>query len=160
MKRFHQLFLLSQAAFVVCMLSISLMQPVFAEDEQSKEPSQEHCQHNKEMFKKMQVHMDFYHELLAEKYAPNHTEEWHEIRKERDLLRKKINEAKKRGELVNEHKNEDFKAFFEKHKQLQVDFRDAVEKRDDEKIKQLLPQLFEQHRQMNEMLKKKLEGVN
>ncbi|WP_100404735.1 hypothetical protein [Bacillus solitudinis] len=158
MKRFYKLFLLTQVAVVFCMLSVSLMQPVQAEQEASskKEVAADQCKHCvMEARKHVEVHLDYYYELLAEKYAPNEVEKWQTIRKERDLLRKKVKEMKKRGELQDrlEKKSE----WFKQHKELQILFKDAIEKRDEKAIKASLPQLFNQYQQMNEVMKKRLE---
>ncbi len=52
----------------------------------------------------LKVHLDFYYEMLIEKYVPEQSEKWQEIRTERDLLHKKLKEAKQRGELLHGQK--------------------------------------------------------
>lgn len=150
MKRFHQLFLVGQ---FVCLLvlAITVFSPVQAE-EINEEQSCQQCE--MQVRKEVKVHLDFYYELLAEKYAPDELEKWREIRKERDLLRKKLNEAKKRGEIEQESSIGD--EWLEKHRQLQESFRLAVEKRDEEQLRSLLPKLFDQYNQLNEHYKVRL----
>lgn len=97
-------------------------------------------------------HIDYYYELLAEKNRPHEVERWQNIKKERDLLLKAINEAQKR-ELLAESKQKEWAA---QHEKLQKSFLEAVKKRDEEQISQLLTELFAQYELRNKLLKQKL----
>lgn len=98
-------------------------------------------------------HIDYYYELLAEKNLPHEVKKWQDIRKERDLLLKTINEAQKR-ELLAE--SEQAKEWAKQHQQLQKAFLEAVKKRDDQQISRILAELFEQYELRNKLLKQQL----
>ncbi|WP_227938431.1 hypothetical protein [Alkalihalobacillus deserti] len=152
MKRFHQLFLFAQLMLIASIVVTSLA-PVQAEVSEDKK--EETCwEHEQGISKKLKVHLDFYYELLAEKYAPNEIEQWKEIRVERDLLQKKLKEAKQRGELENGQAVD--KSWLDKHAELQKAFNNAIEKRDDEQLKTILPQMFDQYAELNSLFKQRL----
>ncbi|WP_332695927.1 hypothetical protein [Halalkalibacter lacteus] len=156
MKRFHQLFLLAQILLVASIVVTSLA-PVQAEVS-GEEGNQECCQHEKEVAKELKVHLDFYYELLAEKFAPNELEKWKEIRSERDLLQKKLKEAKQRGELENGEAID--KAWLDRHSELHDSFNVAVKKRDEVQLGQLIPQIFDHYERLNNVYKERLNLNN
>ncbi|MFC0472520.1 hypothetical protein ACFFHM_19055 [Halalkalibacter kiskunsagensis] len=156
MKRFHQLFLLTQVLLVASIVVTSLA-PVQAEVS-GEEGKQECYQHEKEITKDLKVHFDFYYELLAEKFAPTEIEKWKEIRSERDLLQKKLKEAKQKGELENGEAIDN--AWLDRHSELHDSFNVAVEKRDEELLTQLIPQMFEHYAVLNKVYKKRLNLEN
>ncbi|MFC0561591.1 hypothetical protein [Halalkalibacter alkalisediminis] len=153
MKRFHQLFLFAQIMLIASIVITSLA-PVQAEvsDDQKEEAC---CEHDQAISKELKVHLDFYYELLAEKYAPDQIEKWKEIRVERDLLQKKLKEAKQRGELENGQTVD--KTWLDKHAELQNAFNNAVEKRDEDKLKEILPKMFAQYAELNALYKQRLK---
>ncbi|KHF39518.1 hypothetical protein [Halalkalibacter okhensis] len=157
MKRFHQLFLLAQIILLASFVVTSLA-PVQAEVP-NEDPEQECCGHEQqEIDKDLKVHLDFYYELLAEKFAPSEIERWKEIRSERDLLQKKLKEAKQKGELENGEAID--KEWIEKHKEITIAFNSAVEKRDEGELSTVIPQLFEHYKKLNDVYKKRLDVVN
>jgi FMN phosphatase YigB (HAD superfamily) len=156
MKRFHQLFLLTQFLLVASIVVTSLA-PVQAEVSQEEE-NQECSQHEKEITKELKVHLDYYYELLAEKFAPAEIEKWKEIRSERDLLQKKLKEAKQRGELQNGDAID--KVWLDRHRELHDLFNAAVEKRDKEQLGKLIPKIFEHYGMLNNVYKERLNLDN
>ncbi|GAE24627.1 hypothetical protein JCM9140_569 [Halalkalibacter wakoensis JCM 9140] len=156
MKRFHHLFLLVQIVLLTT-VAITSLAPVQAEGP-IEEEEQECCQQDEQIKKELKVHFDFYYELLAEKYAPDEIEKWKDIRSERDLLLKKLKEAKQKGELENGEAID--KEWIAKHKEITDSFHTAIEKRDEEQVRLLLPKLFDHYRELNNLYKKRLELVN
>ena len=152
MKRFHQLFLFAQITLIASIVVTSLA-PVQAEvaDDQKEEAC---CGHEQGLSKEFKMHLDYYYELLAEKYAPDQIEKWKEIRVERDLLHKKLKEAKQRGELENGQAVD--KTWLDKHAEIQSAFNNAIEKRDEEKVKEILPQMFAHYAELNALYKQRL----
>ncbi|WP_332632298.1 hypothetical protein [Halalkalibacter flavus] len=157
MKRFHQLFILAQIVLLAS-IAVTSLAPVQAEVP-NEEPEQECRGHEQqEINKELKVHLDYYYELLAEKYAPNELEKWKEIRSERDLLQKKLKEAKQKGELENGGAIDN--EWIEQHKEITDAFNAAIEKRDEEQLRKLLPQLFDHYKKLNDVYKKRLDVVN
>jgi hypothetical protein len=152
MKRFHQLFLFVQIIFIASIVVTSLA-PVQAEITEDKK-DETCCDHEKGISKELKIHLDFYYELLADKYAASEIEKWKDIRVERDLLQKKLKEAKQRGELENGQAVD--KTWLDRHTELQTSFNSAVEKRDEEQLQTLLPQIFDHYAKLNELYKKRL----
>ncbi|KMK77014.1 hypothetical protein [Alkalihalobacillus pseudalcaliphilus] len=99
------------------------------------------------------IHMDYYFELLAEKYAPEQVDTWNEIRKQRKVLMKQWHEKKKDKKYEQLKKDSTWK---KEHNDLQEEFEKAVEIRDEAKIKELLPKLFEHYQNMNKRMEEKL----
>ncbi|ARK31373.1 hypothetical protein [Halalkalibacter krulwichiae] len=157
MKRFHQLFIIAQILFIASIAFTSLA-PAQAEgaDEIQKEATS--CDHDKRISKDLRIHLDFYYELLANKYDSADVEKWKEIRSERDLLQKRLKEAKQKGELQNGQVVE--KTWLDRHAKLQSAFTTAVEKRDEEQIGALLPQIFDHYEKLNGIYKKRLNLTN
>ncbi|MDT8862551.1 hypothetical protein N0O92_20305 [Alkalihalobacillus sp. MEB130] len=154
MKRFHQLFLLTQIVLLAS-VAITSLAPVQAEVP-NEDPEQECCQHEQqEMNQELKVHLDFYYELLAEKYAPDEIEKWKEIRSERDLLQKKLKEAKQKGELENGEAID--KTWVDEHKKLTDAFNAAIEKRDEEQLRTIMPKLFDHYKKLNDVYKERLD---
>lgn len=122
------------------------------------EGKKEECNCHALKHKSMLVHLDMYYELLAEKYAPDQLEQWNEIRKEREMIKKRLKEAEKRGEILHGEKLD--QEWLEKHKELQIKFSAAVEKREEKEIKMLIELVFLHHKQKNELLKKRLENLS
>ncbi|GAE36636.1 hypothetical protein [Halalkalibacter akibai] len=152
MKRFHQLFLFAQILLIASIV-VTTLAPVQAEVVEDKK-EEEGCEHDKGISKDLKVHLDYYYELLADKYAPDQIGKWKDIRVERDLLQKKLKEAKQRGELENGQAVD--KTWLDKHSELQSVFNAAVEKRDEEQLKIVLPQLFDHYAELNKLYKKRL----
>src|SRR5690606_30877237 len=88
----------------------------------------------------LQVHLDFYNELLVNRYAPKQVKYWQSVRKERDLLQKKLNESIMKGKFPQLEQDE---KWIEQHRTLQENFKQAVEKRDEQGLRDILPLLIE-----------------
>ncbi|MCK0472526.1 hypothetical protein [Halalkalibacter sp. APA_J-10(15)] len=154
MKSFYRLFFVGQGLFII-LLAFTALSFVQAEENTAE---QSDCHHECAMkfHKEFHVHLDYYYDLLAEKFAPEHLDQWKEIKKERDLLKKKWKEAKKRGDV---EKGDLFnQKWLEEHEKIQEQFSNAVEKRDIEAIQDVLPKLFSHYQKMNETWKKALEA--
>ena len=93
-----------------------------------------------------QIHMNMYYELLAEKYAPEKVKVWQDIQNERKKLKESL-----KGEIAQ--KKEKLKPWYEEHKELQKQFAEAIEQRDEQRIKELLPKVIDHHAKFNELLK-------
>lgn len=156
MKRFYQGFMFLQMAAVL-VLAVTFLAPVQAEDvEQEQERNCHQCE--MEVRNELKVHLDYYYEMLVEKYAPTKSEKWQDVRNERDLLQKKLKEAKQRGELSSEKTID--KGWIEEHRNLQQLFNAAVEKRDENQLQQLLPQMIEHYEKLNDLYKQRLKMSN
>lgn len=116
----------------------------------------EQLQQVKYEHKAIRPHFDFYYQLLAEKYAPKHVKVWNEIIKEREGLLKKYRELVKSGkDVVNFYDEEWLKVHNEIHKQFLV----AVQKRDDDVLKTVVPQVIDHQKELNFLLKKRLKEM-
>ncbi|MEC2073857.1 hypothetical protein [Alkalihalophilus marmarensis] len=160
MKKIHGLFIIMQLLVVFVVVQGPLSNIVSAEEAvETKECDcyKDHAKH-KDFHKYMRVHKDFYFELLTEKYAPESAEQWKMIRTERDLLMKKLSEAKKRGELLHgEVKSEEWK---EQHHFLQKQLTKAVKERDEEKISTILPQIFTHYEELNKVFQQRVNSLS
>lgn len=134
---------------IVFVLFMMFIPSVSATEEDAKEEKQKH-----EM---IELHIHMYYQLLTEKYAPNEVVKWDEIRKERLLIKKKISEARKRGEDVEwQYDNEEWK---HTHKQLHEAFYQAVKKYDEDELRRIIPLLIEQEKILNDWYKKQLKTL-
>jgi hypothetical protein len=116
----------------------------------------EQLQQVKYEHKAIRPHFDFYYQLLAEKYAPKHVKVWNEIIKDREALLKKYRELTKSGKDVGNFYDEEWlKVHNEIHKQFLV----AVEKRDDEALKTIVPKVIDHQKELNVLLKKRLKEM-
>lgn len=106
----------------------------------------------------MKIHINMYYELLAEKYAPDQVKLWQDIQKEQANLKAQIKEAKEKGEL--DSLKDKMKPWFKEHKEIQKQFTEAIEKRNEKQIKKLLPEIISHHQQLNELYKEILNGTN
>lgn len=137
----------------LCLFLTILPLQAFAEDDDQLELQERTDQQEKyeDIFHKhsqMKAHINFYYELLIDKYRPDLKEEWIEITREKEAILKKIKEMKKEGkELELPAITEEWK---EKHSYYHEQFLEAVERRDDEKLKSLLPALLQLHKKWNE----------
>ncbi|MGO4887031.1 hypothetical protein ACJ2A9_04670 [Anaerobacillus sp. MEB173] len=150
-------FLLAVVAIMLAFGSITMIANAEGEESAKKESL---CDQMKQVYhdhEAISVHMDYYYQLLAQKHAPNTEKTWQEIRKERDLIDKKLKEATQQGKLL--HAETIDKEWLDKHGELQKEFTKAIKKQDGEKIKEILPQLFEQHKELNNILKSRLDMV-
>ncbi|MBM7097256.1 hypothetical protein JSY36_16105 [Bacillus sp. H-16] len=99
----------------------------------------------------LRPHFNFYYDLLIDRYQPELKEEWRLIVNERESLIKKYKELKKEGKLKDHvQKGEAWK---EKHEMVQESFLKAVKERNDEAIKDVLPDLLALQKEMNDYLK-------
>ncbi|KGA97882.1 hypothetical protein AJ85_04515 [Alkalihalobacillus alcalophilus ATCC 27647 = CGMCC 1.3604] len=142
--------------YMITMTAVFLMfqSVAFAEGEPPTEQREKsgHHQYHKDFI----VHLDYYYELLAQKFAPEQVEKWNEIRQQRKVLMKQWREHQKhKDDDLNEHTEKG--EWKEAHKELLQKFNEAVELRDEAKIKKILPQLFEHYEKMNQMLEEKLK---
>ncbi|WP_017727040.1 hypothetical protein [Halalkalibacterium ligniniphilum] len=133
--------------------------PAGLAEEQLEEQGESHEQFCHDCFKKyhqaFQEHLDFYYELLAEKYAPKDVARWNELRNERGMLMKQMAEAQKRG--VKWKKPELDEKLKEQHVTLQQQFQEAVKMRDTKKLETVLPQLLDHYKDRNNRMKEWLE---
>lgn len=104
--------------------------------------------------KAIRPHFNFYYQLLAEKYAPEHVKVWNEVMKDREALHKQYKELKKAGKEPDKFYDE---AWLEEHGEIHKEFLEAVEKRDDEALKEVVPRIIDHQKQLNSLLKKRLK---
>ncbi|OIJ16900.1 hypothetical protein BKP37_04355 [Anaerobacillus alkalilacustris] len=104
----------------------------------------------------IRAHFNFYYQLLAEKYAPKHVKVWNNVMKDRDALIKKFKELKKDGKELDNFYDE---TWLKEHNEIQQQFLEAVEKRDDEILKVIVPQIIDHQKQLNSILKKRLKEI-
>ncbi|MBU8907758.1 hypothetical protein [Desertibacillus haloalkaliphilus] len=145
--------------FMACTLLVALFtnQPlIYAEEGEGSQEAE--CQYEDKIMhthENFSIHLNLYYQLLAEKFAPEYVDVWQEINKERELIRKKLQEAKKKGELL--HGDVVGEEWLKKHESLQTEFTNAVQKQDDQELKELIPKLFTNYKELNELFKKRLE---
>ncbi|MCT8138725.1 hypothetical protein H1D32_13850 [Anaerobacillus sp. CMMVII] len=128
---------------------------VYAEDETEGEACT-HMEQVKYQHKAIKPHFNFYYQLLAEKYAPKHVKVLKDVITEREALFKKYRELVKSGKDVGDFYDE---AWLKKHDEIQTQFLDAVEKRDDAALKKIVPQVIEHQKELNVLLKKRLKEL-
>lgn len=104
--------------------------------------------------KAIRPHFNFYYQLLAEKYAPKHVKVWNEVIAEREALIKKYRELAKSGKEIGDFYDE---AWLKAHGDLQKHFLEAVEKRDDAALQNIVPQVIDHQKELNILLKKRLK---
>ncbi|OIJ20332.1 hypothetical protein BKP45_09715 [Anaerobacillus alkalidiazotrophicus] len=104
----------------------------------------------------IRAHFNFYYQLLAEKYAPKHVKVWNNVMQDRDALIKKFKELKKDGIELDNFYDE---TWLKEHNEIQHQFLEAVEKRDDEILKVIVPQIIDHQKQLNSILKKRLKEL-
>ncbi|WP_216829468.1 hypothetical protein [Alkalihalobacterium elongatum] len=152
------------ALFLACMFSVmtlfSSQQVIYAfgvESEQRKEG--ECCPQTCLLINNgFTAHLNMYYELLAEKYTPQYVDTWREISREQAVLKKKISEAMKNGQLM--HGEVIDQEWYKKHEELQTLFVQAVEQRNEKAIKKVLPKVFQQQKDLNKMYKERLAMIN
>ncbi|MBU9714700.1 hypothetical protein [Evansella tamaricis] len=152
MKKFQTITLLFSLIMII-IFPISTIAEDSSDDDIDKE-----CEMNQDIkhrHKDMWIHIQFYYELLLDKYHPELKTEWKEIMRERETILKKWKELKKEGkEFDHSMISEEWK---EKHQQYHEAFLEAVKIRDDEKIKSLLPKLLELQKSWNRDQKRVLQ---
>ncbi|QOY36043.1 hypothetical protein AWH56_025955 [Anaerobacillus isosaccharinicus] len=67
-----------------------------------------HMEQVKYEHKAIRPHFNFYYQLLAEKYAPNHVKIWNDVIKDREALLKKYRELAKEGKEVGNFYDEEW----------------------------------------------------
>ncbi|UCZ54630.1 hypothetical protein LGQ02_07725 [Bacillus shivajii] len=142
------LYRLIALSFIFLTFVFPIGQPVIAEDGSEENDFCENC-HEKISYEHQVIrpHMEYYFELLLDKYSPDLKEEWTEVLRERESILKKLKQMKKEGKL-KEHPSPS-ERWYEKHGQIHDQFLNAVKKRDDETITQLLPQLLSLQKEWN-----------
>ncbi|TMW73727.1 hypothetical protein [Alteribacter natronophilus] len=103
-------------------------------------------------YDKMRPHLNFYYELLIERYEPAMKEEWLMIVQELETLIKKYREMKKEGKLKDKDFHNQDDKWKMKHQDVQEQFLKAVKERNDEAIRAILPDLVTLQKEMNEYL--------
>jgi hypothetical protein len=106
--------------------------------------------------KAIKPHFNFYYQLLAEKYAPKHVKVWNEVIREREALFKKYRELSKSGKDIGNFYDEDW---LKAHNDIHQKFLAAVEKRDDDALKMIVPQVIDHQKELNSLLKKRLKEI-
>lgn len=104
--------------------------------------------------KAIRPHFNFYYQLLAEKYSPKYVKVWNEVLKDREALHKQYKQLKKEGKELDKFYDE---AWLKEHGGIQKEFLEAVEKRDDEALKEVVPRMIDHQKQLNSLLKKRLK---
>ncbi|WP_368503873.1 hypothetical protein AB3N04_17350 [Alkalihalophilus sp. As8PL] len=160
MKKLHGLFIVAQLVIVLAFIQQPLIDSVSAEENSEAQECDcdKHHKKHKEFHQYMRIHKDFYYELLTDKYAPEQAEQWKDIRSERDLLLKKLTEAKKRGELL--HGDVKSKEWMEQHHFLQKQLTKAVKERDEKKIAEVLPQVFAHYEALNNEFQQRVNALS
>ncbi|WP_096201174.1 hypothetical protein [Bacillus sp. FJAT-45350] len=150
-----RLYFVGLACLVGFLVSFAQM-PVHAEESIVKEECNCSSGHDLSYTSEIiDIHMTMYYQLLAEKYAPELVAEWNEIQKERDMLEKKITELEKTGALLHGKKvGEDW---YKSHAELQTNFAKAIKEYDEKEIKKMIPKLFDQHKELNKLYKKRIQ---
>lgn len=138
--------------FIICSLLLAFSfhygyaQQILADDEAAKE---EKCGSAKHHF--MKTHINMYYELLAEKYVPDQVKVWQDIQKERKQLKQQLKDLQKKGEVPD--LKEQMKPWFQEHQELQKQFTEAIDQRNEGKIKKLLPEIINHQQKLNEIYK-------
>lgn len=149
MKRLRKL----KLVFIVATLLVGFSTVVGAE-ENSTEPAQ--MDQVRYEHKVVRPHFNFYYELLAEKYAPKHVKVWHDVINERDALMKKYRQLAKEGKEIGNFYDE---TWLKTHSDMQQKFLEAVEKRDDATLKNIVSQVIDHQKELNILLKKQLKEI-
>ncbi|MFV8827993.1 hypothetical protein ACNSTQ_09305 [Alkalihalobacterium sp. APHAB7] len=124
----------------------------------SQQKDDECCSHTSLLINNgFTAHLNMYYELLAEKYTPEYVNAWREISKEQAVLKKKISEAMKNGELM--HGDVIDQDWYKKHEELQTLFVQAVEQRNEKALRKVLPKVFQQQKDLNKMYKERLAMI-
>ena len=113
--------------------------------------AEEECDNNEEIIYRhiaIKPHLYFYLELLFEKYTPELKVEWQEVQREKEAINKKMKEMKKEGTTREDPINN--REWKKKHEEFQEEFLNAVKKRDEESLINLLPVQLKLHKQWNE----------
>ncbi|USG66847.1 hypothetical protein NDK47_05980 [Brevibacillus ruminantium] len=109
------------------------------------------------------VHRQMYMTLLAEKYTPESVNEWKAALAEQKRLKdayraqrenKKENPAQKPEQRTQQM--ESWRALKEKHREIHKEFHAAIESGDAAKIKEVMPKLLAEVKEVNTHLAKKL----
>lgn len=127
---------------------------VNAEDTDSEASA--HMEHVKYEHKAIRPHFNFYYQLLAEKFAPKHVKIWNEVIKDREALLKKYRELAKEGKEVGNFYDEEW---LKAHNDIHQQFLIAVEKRDENALKTIVPQVIDHQKELNALLKKRLKEI-
>lgn len=100
--------------------------------------------------KKFGVHIDYYYELLTEKYAPDLVDEWKVISKDQQEMMSKLKEDKdKKAEFKKNLKD---KSWYKRHKELEKEFTKAVKNRDENALKEIMPKVIDLQKELNDIL--------
>lgn len=94
-------------------------------------------------------HIEYYHELLIERFTPDRLEEWKDVVRERHQIIKKVRQDKGEGEI---EWNDGLR---EKYETLHKKFSEAVKARDEEELKRIIPSLIDWQKEWNEYYKQK-----
>ncbi|OIJ16006.1 hypothetical protein BKP35_03210 [Anaerobacillus arseniciselenatis] len=153
MKCFQQKVIFS---IVIATMLFSLTSVAFANPEGTQDDASTHFERVSYEQKAIRPHFNFYYQLLAEKYAPKHVKVWNEVLKDRDALLKKYREVKKAGKELEDFYDEEW---LKEHSEIHQQFLEAVEKRDDDKLKEIVPRVIDHQKELNAMLKKRLKEI-
>ncbi len=107
-------------------------------------------------FKALRPHLHFYYQLLAEKYAPDQVKGWTEVIKEREVLFKKYRELAKSGKINGKFYDE---TWLKTHSEIQQQLLDAVQKRDENALKNIVPKMLDHQKELNSLLKDRLKEI-
>lgn len=146
--------LLFVAIITAILLSSTNLGVVNAEDTDSEASA--HMEHVKYEHKAIRPHFNFYYQLLAEKFAPKHVKIWNEVIKDREALLKKYRELAKEGKEVGNFYDEEW---LKAHNDIHQQFLIAVEKRDENALKTIVPQVIDHQKELNALLKKRLKEI-
>lgn len=157
MNTFKQKFLFFVVATVLVLMLVPNFGTVRAEGTDGTDD--EACVHMEKVtyeHKAIRPHFNFYYQLLAEKYAPKHVKVWNEVIKDREALLKKYRELTKEGKEVGEFYDENW---LKTHQDIHQQFLAAVEKRDDDALKTVVPLVIDHQKELNSLLKKRLKEI-
>ncbi len=101
------------------------------------------------------VHMNLYYQLLAEKYAPDQVKVWKNARKDREKLLEKLKELHENGAIL--HGDTIAHDWLEEHSKIQQAFFKAVKENDENEIKNIIPTLFEHEIELNKIYKRSID---
>ncbi|MFA9556004.1 hypothetical protein ACERII_01665 [Evansella sp. AB-rgal1] len=148
---------------VTIFLILQLGTPIhaLAEDQGNKESNMEEWEMKQDIVHRhdsIKIHLQYYYELLVEKHRPELKEEWIEINREKEAILKKMREMKKEGKTFDFTQIDgEWKV---KHERIHEEFMEVVKSRDNEKIKNILPEIINLSKEWNEVYRELLINMN
>ena len=121
--------------------------------------SQQMQRHNRQPHYFMQIHHQYYMQLLAEKYTPQQVGEWKQVFAERQKLMQQIHTLKSSNKWPAQKQqqlHESMARLHEEQKPLMQQFTSAVKQENAAEIKTMLPKLLAGQQKMNQTIQQSL----